>query len=68
MWEPYGSAMVGKMAARLGDAGEVLEWRYEVRSGSHLTRPGKAGNLAPAWMLDPPFELPTPKPLPQPSK
>ncbi|NUZ07822.1 xanthine dehydrogenase family protein molybdopterin-binding subunit [Piscinibacter koreensis] len=66
-WEPYGSAMVGTVRARLGDAGEVLDWRYEVRSGSHLTRPGKAGNLAPAWHLDPPFALPTPKPLPQPA-
>jgi nicotinate dehydrogenase subunit B len=67
MWEPYGSAMIGKVSARLGDAGEVLDWRYEVRSGSHLTRPGKAGNLAPSWQLDPPFQMPTPKPLPQPA-
>ena len=66
-WEPYGSAMVGQVSARLGEAGEVLDWRYEVRSGSHLTRPGKAGNLAPAWQLDPPFALPEPKPLPQPA-
>ena len=68
MWEPYGSAMIGKVTARLGDAGEVLDWRYEVRSGSHLTRPGgRAGNLAPAWQLDPPFQMPEPKPLPQPA-
>jgi nicotinate dehydrogenase subunit B len=67
MWEPYGSAMIGKVSARLGDAGEVLDWRYEVRSGSHLTRPGKAGNLAPSWQLDPPFKMPIPKPVPQPS-
>jgi CO/xanthine dehydrogenase Mo-binding subunit len=66
-WEPYGSAMIGRVSARIGDTGEVLDWRYEVRSGSHLTRPGKAGNLAPAWQLDPPFPLPTPKPLPQPA-
>jgi CO/xanthine dehydrogenase Mo-binding subunit len=66
-WEPYGSAMIGKVTARVGDLGEVLDWRYEVRSGSHLTRPGQAGNLAPAWQLDPPFELPTPRPLPQPA-
>ena len=66
-WEPYGSAMIGRVSARVGDGGDVLDWRYEVRSGSHLTRPGKAGNLAPAWQLDPPFALPTPKPLPQPA-
>jgi CO/xanthine dehydrogenase Mo-binding subunit len=66
-WEPYGSAMIGRVSARIGDTGEVLDWRYEVRSGSHLTRPGKAGNLAPAWQLDAPFPLPTPKPLPQPA-
>jgi nicotinate dehydrogenase subunit B len=66
-WEPYGSAMVGQVSARLGPEGQVLDWRYEVRSGSHLTRPGKAGNLAPAWHLDPPFAMPEPKPLPQPA-
>jgi nicotinate dehydrogenase subunit B len=66
-WEPYGSAMIGQVSARMDDAGEVLDWHYEVRSGSHLTRPGKAGNLAPAWQLDPPFPLPQPKPVPQPS-
>jgi CO/xanthine dehydrogenase Mo-binding subunit len=66
-WEPYGSAMIGRVSARLGQGGEVLDWRYEVRSGAHLTRPGRAGNLAPAWQLDPPFQLPTPRPLPQPA-
>lgn len=66
-WEPYGSAMIGQVSARLGEGGEILDWRYEVRSGSHLTRPGKAGNLAPAWHIAQPFALPQPKPLPQPA-
>lgn len=66
-WEPYGSAMIGQVSARLGEGGEILDWRYEVRSGSHLTRPGQAGNLAPAWHIAQPFALPQPKPLPQPA-
>jgi CO/xanthine dehydrogenase Mo-binding subunit len=66
-WEPYGSAMVAHAAARIGEGGEVLDWRYDVWSHSHNTRPGRAGNLAPAWLIDPPFELPRPTPIPQPT-
>ncbi|MCC7216851.1 MAG: molybdopterin-dependent oxidoreductase, partial [Burkholderiales bacterium] len=66
-WEPYGSAMVAHATARVGDGGEVLDWQYEVWSHSHNTRPGRAGNLSPAWLIEPPFELPTPKPIPQPT-
>jgi CO/xanthine dehydrogenase Mo-binding subunit len=66
-WEPYGSAMTSRASARIADNGDVLDWQYEVWSHSHNTRPGRAGNLAPAWLIEAPFELPVPKPIPQPT-
>ncbi|MGQ0655223.1 MAG: molybdopterin cofactor-binding domain-containing protein [Betaproteobacteria bacterium] len=66
-WEPYGSAMVTAARARLGADGRVADWAYEVWSNTHLTRPGPAGNLAPAWFLEKPFAPPPPKGIPQPA-
>ena len=64
-WEPYGSAMVTTAQARL-DNGTITDWQFEVTTGPHSTRPGRAGNLAPAWLLEAPFALPVPQPIPQP--
>jgi nicotinate dehydrogenase subunit B len=66
-WEPYGSAMVSSARARLDGAGNVLDWQYEVWSNTHVTRPGPAGYLAPAWHLAKPFTPPPPKGIPQPA-
>ncbi len=66
-WEPYGSLMVSSARARLSSGGEVTDWQYEVWSSSHNERPGPAGQLAPAWHLQTPFEKPAPKPIPQPT-
>lgn len=66
-WEPYGSAMVTAARARLGGDGRIADWDYEVWSNTHLTRPGPAGNLAPAWFLEKPFAPPPPKGIPQPA-
>jgi nicotinate dehydrogenase subunit B len=66
-WEPYGSAMVANAKARLDGSGTITDWQYEVWSCSHNTRPGPAGNLAPARHLQTPFEPPVPKPIPQPT-
>jgi nicotinate dehydrogenase subunit B len=65
-FEPYGSAMVGTVRAALGPQGTITDWHYEVWSGTHSTRPGRAGNLLPAWYLQEPFALPKPQPIPQP--
>jgi nicotinate dehydrogenase subunit B len=65
-WEPYGSAMVSSARARL-DGGRVVDWHYEVWSSTHVTRPGPAGNLAPAWHLERPFTPPPPRQIPQPA-
>ena len=65
-WEPYGSAMVMKVDARLAD-GFVADWNHEVWSCVHSTRPAPAGNLAPAWSLARPFEQPPPRPVGMPN-
>ena len=65
-WEPYGSMMISTARARV-DAGRIVDWQYEVWSNTHLTRPGPAGNLAPAWQIDNPIAQPPPKALPLPA-
>ena len=65
-WEPYGTAMVMKMQASLGDDGKIVDWNHDVWSHAHSTRPrpGMEGSgLLAAWHLQRPFPLPTPKPL-----
>jgi len=64
-WEPFGSMMLTTAQARLLN-GTITDWQFEVTSGPHSTRPGRAGNLAAAWLLEEPFALPTPQPIPQP--
>ena len=66
-WEPFGAAMVTHARASLGEQGSIVDWDYEVWSNAHSTRPGPAGNLAPAWHLAAPFSQPTPEPIPQPT-
>jgi nicotinate dehydrogenase subunit B len=66
-WEPYGSAMVTAARARLGPDRRIADWEYEVWSNTHVTRPGPAGNLAPAWFLEKPFTPPPPRGIPQPA-
>ena len=65
-FEPYGSAMLMSVRAALSPAGTIIDWQYEVWSGTHSSRPGRAGNLLAAWYLDPPFTPPKPQPIPQP--
>jgi CO/xanthine dehydrogenase Mo-binding subunit len=65
-WEPYGPAMVAEVQATLDASGRIAHWQYQVWSGSHNTRPGKAGNLLAATHLARPFTPPEPKPIPQP--
>ncbi|QJE02108.1 xanthine dehydrogenase family protein molybdopterin-binding subunit [Massilia forsythiae] len=64
--EPFGAPMSTMVAATLDAGGRIADWRYEVWSPPHNTRPGKAGNLLAATHLAKPFVPPTPKPSPQP--
>jgi CO/xanthine dehydrogenase Mo-binding subunit len=58
-WEPYGAAMVVKTKARVDANGDILDWRLDLWSTSHLARPsGKAGNLLAGRALEKPFEMP----------
>ena len=66
LFEPYGAAMVTNVRGRLAADGSIVDWSFDVWSNSHSTRPGGAGNLMPAWYLDPPLRQPVPKPIPMP--
>jgi nicotinate dehydrogenase subunit B len=52
-WEPFGSAMVMQLSAGLAADGSVVDWRHELWSNVHSSRPGRAGgvNLLAAWHL-----------------
>jgi CO/xanthine dehydrogenase Mo-binding subunit len=41
-WAPFGPAMLVEIAASLDADGEVVDWRGEVWSNGHSTRPGRA--------------------------
>src|SRR5690606_5588477 len=65
-WEPFGSAMLSKVSAKLDPSGRIAQWHYDVWSHTPSTRPGKAGNLLPATHLAPPFVPPPSIQLPLP--
>jgi len=67
-WEPFGSAMVMEVEARIGADGRILEWSYDVHGFPHSSRPagGRAGNLIAAQHLNPPYEPSAPFNIPQP--
>lgn len=55
-WEPYGSAMIMEASANLDGTGKITDWKYELWSDTHSTRPGgNAENLLPARYLETPF-------------
>jgi CO/xanthine dehydrogenase Mo-binding subunit len=55
-WEPYGSAMIMKVDANLDSTGRITDWKYELWSDSHGTRPGgNPENLLPAHYIETPF-------------
>ncbi len=69
LWEPYGSPMVMKMQARLDESGKIVDWRHELWSHPHSTRPlsNAGGNLLAGWHIAKPVN-PAPSPnIPQPA-
>ena len=55
-WEPYGSAMIMEAAATLDGSGRIINWKYDLWSDTHSTRPGgKAENLLAARYLEKPI-------------
>jgi nicotinate dehydrogenase subunit B len=65
-WEPFGPAMVNRIAASLDPDGRIANWNFEVWSNTHSMRPGAAGSLLAAQHMAQSFEVPAPKPLPLP--
>jgi nicotinate dehydrogenase subunit B len=65
-FEPCGPAMIARAKASLSTDGDIVAWDYAVRSNTHSTRPGGAGDLLVGRFLDKPFAPTPPRPLPQP--
>jgi CO/xanthine dehydrogenase Mo-binding subunit len=66
---PCGSAMLVQLDAGLDEAGNVVAWRHELWSHTHIKRPGwgEGINLAAAWDMDPPIPVPPAKDMPLPA-
>jgi nicotinate dehydrogenase subunit B len=65
-WEPFGSAMLTSVQAGLDSDGKIVDWRYEIWTNPHATRPGGPGSLLAGWMIAQPIALPKPVELPMP--
>ncbi len=68
-WEPYGSAMVMKLRARLDEAKNIVDWRHDLWSHPHSTRPlsNSGGNLLADWHIAKPVRQGIPANIPQPA-
>jgi nicotinate dehydrogenase subunit B len=69
-WEPYGSAMLARAKASLGENGRIVDWVYEVWSNTHSTRPAAPGgdnNLLASWYVAEPSRPGPPTNIPQPA-
>ena len=69
-WEPYGSAMLARAKASLGENGRIVDWVYEVWSNTHSTRPAAPGgdnNLLASWYVAEPSRPGPPTDIPQPA-
>lgn len=67
--EPYGSAMVMAISAGLDASGTIVDWQYDVWSGTHSIRPSgakRAGHLFAARQIENPLPLPPVGNIPQP--
>ncbi|KQM55435.1 aldehyde dehydrogenase [Sphingomonas sp. Leaf208] len=66
-WEPLGPAMVAQVDATLDASGRIVDWRHQVWSNTHSTRPVAAGDLLAGAEVVPSFKPTPPKPIPQPN-
>ncbi len=64
--EPYGSAMSTQISAGTDAEGRIIEWTFDVWTGSHTTRPRVAGGFIAAQQLADPFPVPPVGNIPQP--
>jgi nicotinate dehydrogenase subunit B len=67
--EPYGSAMSMQIEAGIDGSGRIVDWNFDVWTGTHSTRPGGApgaGGFFAARQLANPLPLPPLKDVPMP--
>jgi CO/xanthine dehydrogenase Mo-binding subunit len=64
--EPYGSAMVSEVEARLDARGNIVDWNYGVWSNTHNRRPNDGGLFVQNTALSDPLPVPPPAPIPMP--
>lgn len=64
--EPYGSAMSTEISAGLDGDGHIVDWTFDVWSGSHTTRPRVAGAFIAAQQLAKPLPIAKVGNIPQP--
>jgi CO/xanthine dehydrogenase Mo-binding subunit len=67
--EPYGSAMTTRISAGLDDAGRIVDWQFDVWSGTHSIRPAgakRAAHLFAARQIAVPLPLAPVGNIPQP--
>ena len=65
-WEPYGSAMLIQLGASLDAVGDIAEWRGDIWSYGHSTRPAlnlETSGLLASWHLQQPFSPQIAKPM-----
>ena len=57
-WEPFGPPGVVRLQASLDAGGRIVDWRHDVWSTPHSSRPSASSGLLAGRHLDPPFESP----------
>src|SRR5262249_28127435 len=65
-WEPYGPAMVVKIAASLDATGRLLSWSHDTWSNTHMSRPlpyAHRSAFVGAWSRETPLPAPRPQPV-----
>ena len=66
-WEPFGTAMQLELEAAIDEQGKVREWRHQLWSHPHSTRPGRRSTLLAGRHLAKPVPAPPPFNIPLPS-
>ena len=58
-WGPFSPAMAIAVEADLDDAGDILQWRFDLWSNGHATRPGRGDSptLLSGYYLEKPFPM-----------
>ena len=68
-WEPYGSAMMIRLAGGLDNSGTIVDWQHELWSHTHSMRPGdpEGCNLLASWYAESPLTPGPARNIPQPA-